>query len=120
MEPLKVPLELKVEKNAVIAAGQRGARVDCVVWGWEGDSVDEGPVAAEWFTRLCGRAVRLVRFDIGVRTLAPVYMCPAWKAFLCLDMSMFSQDMYLPILGRVWPDGTADNPELTRDVLQRM
>ena len=45
--------------------GARGTVVPCVVWGWEGHGIDEGPEASEWFSRFCGREVRLLRVDAG-------------------------------------------------------
>ena len=64
MEPFKVPLDLKVPGGELVE-GARGTVVQCVVWGWEGHGIDEGPEAAEWFSRFCGREVRLLRVDAG-------------------------------------------------------
>lgn len=64
MEPFKVPLQLEVPGGEPME-GARGTVVQCVVWGWEGHGINEGPEAAEWFSRFCGREVRLLRVDAG-------------------------------------------------------
>lgn len=54
MEQLKVPL------------GKSAEKVDGVsVWEWCGSAVDEGAVAAQWFSNYLGKPTRLVRFDEG-------------------------------------------------------
>ncbi|MCO5599163.1 hypothetical protein L7F22_053263 [Adiantum nelumboides] len=66
MELLQVPLAGAVQSNIVENAS---------VWEWTGSALDEGPDAAEWFTRFLGKACHLVRFDSenARRAVDPAY-----------------------------------------------
>lgn len=35
------------------------------MWYWNGSALDEGAIAAEWFSKFLGNPYRLVRFDQG-------------------------------------------------------
>lgn len=74
MEILQVPL----------AAGAPKSRVEhASVWEWTGSVLDEGPDAAEWFTRYLGKTCRLVRFDTDneMRASDPAYAAGFRAAF---------------------------------------
>ncbi|KAI5080120.1 hypothetical protein GOP47_0005599 [Adiantum capillus-veneris] len=67
MELLQVPLVSAIRSSIVENAS---------VWEWTGSALDEGPDAADWFTRYLGKACRLVRFDSenAVRSVDPDYV----------------------------------------------
>eukprot|EP00250_Pteridium_aquilinum_P011382 c20027_g1_i1 orf=420-1337(-) len=66
MELLRVPLAAVAPRRKIEQAS---------IWDWTGSALDEGPIAAEWFTRYLGKACRLVRFDTENETRAtdPAY-----------------------------------------------
>ncbi|CAI5463888.1 unnamed protein product [Closterium sp. Yama58-4] len=45
------------------SGGSGGRWVAVTVWGWTGRALDAGEDAAQWFSSVMGRPVRLVRFD---------------------------------------------------------
>ncbi|CAA0825365.1 Molybdenum cofactor sulfurase family protein [Striga hermonthica] len=64
MDVLSVPLAKPAEKIDGVS-----------VWEWSGSAVDEGPVAAQWFSNFLGKPSRLVRFNDAseVRNVDPAY-----------------------------------------------
>lgn len=74
MEILQVPL-------AGVASKSRFEHAS--VWEWTGSVLDEGPDAAEWFTRYLGKTCRLVRFDTdnATRAVDPAYAAGFSTAF---------------------------------------
>lgn len=66
MELLQIPLAAVMRRSKVKNAS---------VWEWAGAAFDEGPDAAEWFTRYLGKPCRLVCFDTDneTRVTDPAY-----------------------------------------------
>lgn len=67
MQVLKIPLKRSpITGNA--ARGERGSVVTVAIFTlFEGQGVDEGPEAANWWTKYLDMPVRFVRFDSGKR-----------------------------------------------------
>lgn len=56
---------MELLRVSLSGAAPRSRIENASVWEWTGSALDEGPDAADWFTRYLGKTCRLVRFDTG-------------------------------------------------------
>ena len=60
------------------------------MWYWNGSALDEGPNAAEWFSKFLGNPYRLVRFDQGNIFSNTIASC----SFMVLNKRLFKWTKY--------------------------